>query len=53
VGGALLEGLVSWFAAAGCRGVDVSALPGDRETKNLLEATGFKARLITMHRTLE
>ena len=53
VGGALLEGLVSWFAAQGCRGVDVSTLPGDRETKNLLEATGFKARLITMHRSLE
>jgi GNAT superfamily N-acetyltransferase len=53
VGRALLEGLVSWLQAAGCRGVDVSALPGDRETKNLLEATGFKARLITMHRTLD
>jgi GNAT superfamily N-acetyltransferase len=53
VGGALLQGLISGFTAAGCRGVDVSALPGDRETKNLLEATGFKARLITMHRTLE
>ena len=37
----------------GCRGVDISALPGDRETKNFLEASGFKARLITMHRALE
>jgi GNAT superfamily N-acetyltransferase len=53
VGGALLEALVGWFTAAGCRGVDINALPGDRDTKNLLEATGFKARLITMHRTLE
>ena len=52
VGGGLLEGLVTWFEAAGCRGVDVNALPGDRATKNLLEASGFKARLITMHRTL-
>jgi GNAT superfamily N-acetyltransferase len=52
VGGALLEGLVSWFSASGCRGVDINALPGDRSTKNLLEASGFKARLITMHRTL-
>jgi GNAT superfamily N-acetyltransferase len=52
VGGALLEGLVTWFGAAGCRGVDISALPGDRDMKNLLEASGFKARLITMHRTL-
>jgi hypothetical protein len=53
VGGALLEGLVTWFATAGCRGVDINALPGDRATKNLLEASGFKARLITMHRDLE
>jgi len=52
VGGALLEDLVSWFSTSGCRGVDVSALPGDRDTKNLLEASGFKARLITLHRTL-
>jgi len=53
VGGALLDGLVTWFAAAGCRGVDINSLPGDRATKNLLEASGFKARLITMHRSLE
>ncbi len=52
VGGGLLQGLVTWFEAAGCRGVDINALPGDRATKNLLEASGFKARLITMHRTL-
>jgi GNAT superfamily N-acetyltransferase len=53
VGKALLDGLVTWFATAGCRGVDINALPGDRATKNLLEASGFKARLITMHRSLE
>jgi GNAT superfamily N-acetyltransferase len=52
VGGALLEGLVRWFGTSGCRGVDVNVLPGDRDTKNLLEASGFKARLITLHRTL-
>ncbi len=53
VGAALLDGLVTWLGAAGCRGVDINALPGDRGTKNLLEASGFKARLITMHRPLE
>ena len=53
VGGALLQGLVSWFTTSGCGGVDVSALPGDRDMKNLLESSGFKARLITLHRTLE
>jgi len=52
VGGALLRALVTWFGASGCRGVDINALPGDRGMKNLLEASGFKARLITMHRTL-
>jgi GNAT superfamily N-acetyltransferase len=53
VGSALLDALVTWFAASGCRGVDVPVLPGDRHTKNLLESAGFKARLITMHRVLE
>jgi ribosomal protein S18 acetylase RimI-like enzyme len=53
VGRALLDALVAAFVAAGCRGIDVPALPGDRHTKNLLEAAGFKARLVTMHRSLE
>jgi GNAT superfamily N-acetyltransferase len=52
VGRALLDDLVAWFASSGCRGVDVTALPGDRETKNFLEGSGFKARLLTMHRHL-
>jgi len=52
VGTALLDALMSWFAGAGCRGIDILALPGDRQTKNVLEASGFKARLITMHRPL-
>ncbi|HUI03450.1 MAG TPA: GNAT family N-acetyltransferase [Acidimicrobiales bacterium] len=52
VGGALLEDLVGWLDAGGCRGVDASALPGDRATKSLLESSGFKARLITLHRSL-
>ncbi len=53
LGTALIDVLVAWFGASGCRGVDVPALPGDRQTKNLLESAGFKARLITMHRTLD
>jgi GNAT superfamily N-acetyltransferase len=53
VGRALLDNLVAWFTASGCRGVDVTALPGDRETKNFLEGSGFKARLLTMHRSLQ
>jgi ribosomal protein S18 acetylase RimI-like enzyme len=53
VGRALVDALVTSFAAAGCRGVDMPSLPGDRNTKNLLEAAGFKARLVIMHRSLE
>lgn len=49
VGRALLDAVVAALRAAGCRGVDVAALPGDRATKNLLEAAGFKARLLTLH----
>jgi GNAT superfamily N-acetyltransferase len=52
VGSALLERLVEWFVASGCRGVDAAALPGDRDVKNFFESSGFKARLITMHRAL-
>jgi GNAT superfamily N-acetyltransferase len=53
VGRALLDDLVAWFTSSGCRGVDVTALPGDRATKNFLEGSGFKARLLTMHRPLQ
>lgn len=51
VGRALLEGLLGWFAATNCRGIDAAALPGDRPTKNFFEAAGFKARLLTLHQT--
>ena len=51
-GRSLIEGLVGWFEAAGCRGVDAPALPGDRAMKQLFETSGFKARLLTMHRQL-
>jgi GNAT superfamily N-acetyltransferase len=52
VGRALVDDLMAWFGSSDCRGVDVTALPGDRETKNFLEGAGFKARLLTMHRSL-
>ena len=42
VGRALIDSLVAWFTASGCRGVDVTALPGDRETKNFLEGLGVQ-----------
>ncbi len=52
VGEALISGLTGWFASSNCRGIDASALPGDRDTKNFFEGAGFKARLLTMHRPL-
>jgi len=53
VGSALLTALVSWFAGEGCKGVDAVALPGDRLVKQRLEAAGFKARLLVLHRPLD
>ena len=52
VGRKMLDSVVSWLGSKGCRAVDVNVLPGQRETKNFFEATGFKARLITMNRQL-
>lgn len=52
VGRALLDDLVVWFSRSACRGIDVTALPGDRRTKNFFEGAGFKARLLTMHHPL-
>jgi GNAT superfamily N-acetyltransferase len=52
VGEALMGALLAWFVDRGCAGVDTVALPGDRLSKNFFESSGFKARLIVMHRTL-
>jgi GNAT superfamily N-acetyltransferase len=52
VGQGIIEDLVDWFAHHGCLGVDAVALPGDRSSKQLLEASGFKARLLVLHRSL-
>ena len=38
--------------AAGARLLEGHALPGDRQTKNLYERAGIKARLITVSTTL-
>jgi GNAT superfamily N-acetyltransferase len=53
VGGALLSAMVGWFVERGCRDIDAVALPGDRSMKQLLEAAGFKARLLILHRSTE
>ncbi len=53
VGTALLEAAVEWAAAWGCTDMDALALPGDRTTKQRLEAAGFTARLLTLNRRLD
>lgn len=50
IGSALLGEVLAFCSLAGCRGIDVPALPGDRVTKQWLEAGGFRARALTMHR---
>jgi ribosomal protein S18 acetylase RimI-like enzyme len=53
VGEALMGELLAWFRAQGCAGVDATALPGNRATKNFFEESGFTARLLVMHHRLE
>jgi GNAT superfamily N-acetyltransferase len=53
VGSALLEAAVGWCRAEQCLEMDSLALPGDRLTKQRLEAAGFTARLLTLSRRLD
>ena len=53
VGEAMMDLLLAWFRQRGCAGVDATALPGARETKNFFEESGFSARLLVMHHRLE
>jgi GNAT superfamily N-acetyltransferase len=52
VGSALMTAAVEWSASHRCAEVDALALPGDRSTKQRLEAAGFTARLLTLSRRL-
>lgn len=53
VGTALMEAAVAWCAGQTCAGIDALALPGDRTTKQRMEAAGFTARLLTLSRRLD
>jgi hypothetical protein len=48
----MMGSLLEWFGARGCSGVDATALPGNRATKNIFEESGFTARLLVMHHRL-
>ena len=52
VGEAMMVELLGFFREAGCAGVDATALPGNRATKNFFEESGFTARLLVMHHRL-
>jgi GNAT superfamily N-acetyltransferase len=53
IGEVLVEALVAHCRAAGCIGVDATALPGHRAAKNFFETHGFTARALAMHKRLE
>ena len=53
VGTALMDAAVAWCIERGCSNMDALALPGDRTTKQRLEAAGFSARLLTLSRRLD
>jgi len=52
VGECLVLTVLDWAAERGCRGVQATALPGDRDTKNLFERFGLVARAIVVYRSL-
>jgi len=52
LGELLLGALIERARSAGADSLDASALPGDRETKNLYERSGLVARLIVVSRDL-
>lgn len=53
IGRLLVDTVLDWLRVSGCIGVDGMALPGDRAAKNFFETAGFKARLLTMHRSFD
>jgi GNAT superfamily N-acetyltransferase len=52
VGTALMASILAWCIEQGCGDVDAPALPGDRASKQRLEAAGFSARLLVLNRRL-
>ena len=52
VGEAMLDEASVWLAEQGCLSIDISVLPGDRDTKQFLEGSGMVARLLVMSRSL-
>ena len=51
VGEAMVDEVLRYPRDKRAKSIDVVALPGDGATKSFLEATGFRARLLVMHRS--
>jgi ribosomal protein S18 acetylase RimI-like enzyme len=51
-GDTMVELAIEAVRAAGLPGIEATALPGDRETKNLYERAGLTARKITVYKSL-
>ncbi len=52
LGVSLLDDAVTWAREVGAVGIESTALPGQRATKNFFEAAGMKARLLTVYASL-
>jgi GNAT superfamily N-acetyltransferase len=52
VGEELMSAALDWCKDQHVTAVDAYALPGDRDTKNFFEMSGFTARLLVMHHKL-
>ena len=52
LGVGLLDDAVVWAREIGAVGIESTALPGQRATKNFFEAAGMKARLLTVYASL-
>lgn len=52
IGELMMSVALDWFRSHGCVGVEATALPGERATKNFFEENGLKARLLTVYRSL-
>ncbi len=52
LGVGLLDDALVWARGMGAVGMESTALPGQRATKNFFEAAGMKARLLTVYASL-
>lgn len=51
-GAAMMAELAAWAESNSCIGIDATALPGDRSTKNFFESHGMSARALTLFKQL-